>query len=157
MHEYVAALLSSEAIHYTSADAFFERNRHFFGLSSAELQRSQPQEASEARVDELAIATAVQDIADISADHWKVSYLKDKMATIIDEIGKKQLTAMESSNNESTQKSKIASNAVMRWLRWALLASRPGPAMYNTMELLGRDVTLRRLKAAKDIMQHTRD
>ncbi|KAK9423893.1 putative glutamate--tRNA ligase [Seiridium unicorne] len=42
------------------------------------------------------------------------------------------------------------------FLRWVLFAGKPGPAMIPSMQLLGRDEVLRRVRTASDIARHWR-
>ena len=157
MREHVISLLKLEAREYTTPEAFFERFRYFFVLSSEDLQKSRPQKRSDVDEGEVAIATMVQGLEELSTDQWNASELKDKIGTVVERIREKSTPQTYQSNTDQLQNAKTMTAAIMHAMRWALLASPRGPPMGNTMELLGRNVTLQRLRVAKSILQQARE
>ena len=53
---------------------------------------------------------------------------------------------------------KIYANATfLSWLRWAIMDGQPGLGMFAVMELLGRSVTMDRLRTAYGLLEKSKD
>ena len=157
MREHVASLLKTEARQYTTPEAFFERFRYFFVLSTDDLQKSRPQKHSDVDGGEVVIAAMIQGLEELPTDQWNASELNSKIGTVVERIKEQGTPQTYQCTTDQLQNPKTMIVAIMHMIRWALLASPKGPPMCNTMALLGRNVTLQRLRIAESILQQARN
>ena len=128
---------------FTTASTFVERHRPIFGYRQKEPGRA----TTRPRHELFLIAEAAQQIGDVPTDKWSVAVLKSRVASIVQDIVQKDNPNSE--NAENLKDPKYVNNTLFEWLRWAIVDGKHGPSMFDTIELLGRDTTLRRLEAAK--------
>ncbi len=105
-----------------------------------------------------------------SADIAGTPFNKDQLQLISDRLGRLSIVDWPSAKLEHTMRElvldiagidranlgaddvkeevKSVTNALGRYLRWALTGGRPGPAIKLVMVLLGQEVTLQRLREA---------
>ena len=101
----------------------------------------------------MAITTMIQGLEELSTDQWNAPDLSSKIGTVVERIKEQGTPQTYQRTTDQLQNPKTVIAAIMYMMRWALLASPKGPPMGNTMELLGRNVTLQRLRVAKSILQ----
>ena len=87
--------------------------------------------------------TTVQEYFD-RVDHWDWSAenLRKPFESLIDKIAKKSHDDQAQSESDL----RALKNDVQHFLRWALTGGRPGPTLLVTMELLGKEVSLSRIR-----------
>jgi glutamyl-tRNA synthetase len=59
--------------------------------------------------------------------------------------------AADANNSAKTVEDEAVGRELYHYLRWALCAGAPGPGIAETMEILGRAESLRRLKEARQL------
>ena len=127
----------------TSPSTFVERHRSIFGY-----RQSEPDQATDRPRDELLlIAEAAQQVINIPSDQWSVTTLKSRVASVVQDIVQKNNSDRQTA--ETLRNPKYVNNSLLAWLRWAIVDGKHGPGMFDIIELLGRDATLQRLKAAE--------
>jgi hypothetical protein len=138
LRKYIEAILVLEAKQYTSPKDFFERSRSFFTLGTRRASL-QPQ----GQRDEVITTTAAK-LCDVTAVNWNATHLQCKLDSLVQELVNIGI--------EDLQNEKQARIALLHWLRLAIMDAGSGPAMTIVMELLGRDIILRRLQEAQKIV-----
>ncbi|MCJ1281528.1 Glutamate--tRNA ligase mitochondrial [Xylographa opegraphella] len=144
LREFVMALLRMDtSSSFTIASSFVERHRSIFGYRQSEPGRA----IKKPRHELLLIAEAVQQIREVQNDNWSVAVLKNRVASVTQYIVQKDNFNLQSAEN--LKDPNYVNNSLLTWLRWAIVDGQHGPSMFDIMALLGRDTTLRRLKAAQ--------
>ncbi|MCJ1431250.1 Glutamate--tRNA ligase mitochondrial [Xylographa pallens] len=144
LREFVMALLRLEtSSSFTIASRFVERHRSIFGYRQSEPSRAIKRPRHELSL----IAEAALQIRDVPIDEWSVAILKARVASVVQDIVQKD--HYNSENAESLRDFKYVNSSLLAWLRWAIVDGNHGPSMFDIIELLGRDTTLRRLKTAE--------
>ena len=139
MKGFITAILKVDAKSYSGPEAFFERNRNFFYAQPdySEVGREVPDESD--------LSTQIQTrLAATSASDWTMDRLQSEINKIISNISSSETSTSE---EDSSAVQKRTSNRVLQFLRQEVMASRPGPAMSETMAILGRKRTLSRLRS----------
>ena len=77
-------------------------------------------------------------------EQWNEPNLKETLETIALILSKKWGHV----SNERIDLAKASRASVQHFLRWALTGGRPGPNLMLTMDILGRDVSLKRIEDA---------
>ncbi|KAJ5785466.1 uncharacterized protein N7503_010678 [Penicillium pulvis] len=149
--EYVAPLLRADAKSYTTAPEFKERNSTFF---TTKLDRAPYEPTSVSKspsppsVPMQALHTAAAALALVPPSHWTIETHRFN----VNSYDGSDAVTMSSEMTGSTDK--VFKKELYHYLRWALSASAPGPGIPETMTILGRDETVRRLQDAKALTQH---
>ena len=165
---YVRDILWAEAKQYTDPKDFIDRNTYFWiaptpetliekmpalRLHNVPIIASQPSSA--------ALTPFFSNFSEIAEKDWKAAEIKSWIETITEqvtsrsyvELAKKQaLLSPEETNSAKIQWSKVWNKLVYQYLRWALMGGVHGPTAAETMRILGRRETFRRLDVAKELL-----
>lgn len=157
LSEYVAPLLRADAKSYTTASEFLERNSTFF---TTELDRppytpaSTPLSPSDltptASIPMVSLHTAAAAFTLVPSAHWT---LETHRTNITSYDGSESVLLPSELQDAPIAVDKLFKKELYHYLRWALSASAPGPGIPETMAILGRDETVRRLQEAKALTQ----
>ncbi|KAJ5165990.1 hypothetical protein N7492_006286 [Penicillium capsulatum] len=154
LSEYIAPLIRADAKSYTTAAEFIDRNATFF---TRELDRApytftstiSPSDSTPSvPVQALQIAAAALTL--VPPAHWTVETHRTNISSY---DGSDSVVVPETSTTPVST-DKIFKKELYHYLRWALSASAPGPGIPETMAILGREETVRRVQDAKTL---TRD
>lgn len=135
----VAALLRVDAGNYTTPQEFFERNYQFLCFDP-------PKEYSPVLNEDTLIyhlGIIVNHFGTVSSAQWEEEHLKRAYEELIDDFSH----AWGDYLDKPIDRSKACKNSVQHFLRLTLMGGRPGPVLMLTMELLGREESLRRMKS----------
>lgn len=150
LSDMVSPLLQADAKSYTTATDFVTRNSTFFTttISRPEYTPTTP----EIPISSLHTASAALTL--IPPIHWTTQTHKSNI-TSYDGASALNETPSEALDAESrVAADKSFKKELYHYLRWTLSASAPGPGIPETMAILGREETLRRLDEAREL---TRD
>ncbi|MCJ1388184.1 Glutamate--tRNA ligase mitochondrial [Xylographa bjoerkii] len=148
VREFLMALLRLDtSSSFATASSFVERNRSIFGCRRCESGRARTFQGERPRQEVLLIAEAARQIGDVPTDQWSAAGLKSRVASVVQDVVQKDHFNPE--NAESSKDAKHVNQSLLAWLRWAIVDGQKGPSMFDIIELLGRDTTLRRLEAAE--------
>ena len=170
LEAYLAPLLRADAKSYTTAQEFIQRNSTFFTTtlerppytpaSSPNDKPSPTGEQTQPTVRISALHTAATALSFVPESHWNVETHRYNISSYdgSDTINPTSVPENSSSSDPeiSPEKVRIAADKTFKkelyhYLRWALCASAPGPGIPETMEILGRAETVRRLREAKEL------
>lgn len=141
LEKYIEQLLKVDAKSYSTPGAFYKDNIHFFIEPSWQpYSNPDPQTASTAE-----LGDAAQRLMDTAAEDWTATILGSRM---------KDIVAEECARLGSTDKAsnKAYNKLFTGYMRWILLAGMRGPGIAASMELLGREVSLKRLEGARKLI-----
>ena len=127
---YVSSILGADAKNYQSPIQFIKRNVHFFQPLRNPLSRYQPLSLN---IPLSYLRTIASALSLVPAQHWTANTSKQNIVA---------LAAPEDIDLKAWNKEKY------HFLRWALAGGAEGPGVPQTMEILGRDVSVRRLSDA---------
>ncbi|RAL14905.1 glutamate--tRNA ligase MSE1 [Aspergillus homomorphus CBS 101889] len=157
---YITALLQSDAKSYTTAEHFIARNQTFFH-STKNMNRPMYTPASSpsstypptsTAIPISTLHTAATAFSLVPSAHWTVETHRANIAAY---DGSAAILSDNTDHfeNEESRKSadKFFKKELYHYLRWALSAGAPGPGIPETMAILGRDETVRRLQHAKTL------
>ncbi|MCJ1377020.1 Glutamate--tRNA ligase mitochondrial [Xylographa soralifera] len=148
LREFLISLLRLDtSSSFTTASSFVERHRSIFGYRQSEPDRARMFQTERPRHEIRLIAEAAQHIGDVPRDQWSVAALKSQIASVVQDIVRKDHFNQE--NAESLKDAKYVNNSLLAWIRWAIVDGQKGPSMFDIIELLGRNTTLQRLEAAE--------
>ena len=143
-----ATLLLVDAANYITPQGFFERNAHFFCRKTERPYARRPDDYLLKRD----ICVIERQFQEIPVERWNEDSLKKVFDCVIDEMWK----AWEVDRDRDSSRMRECRNAIQHFLRWALVGGSPGPALIFSMSLLGRDVSLARIKDATAAFQTLR-
>ena len=149
----VAKVLRADAKQYTSPEAFLKRNWHFFfqlsiPLDDADNELFQPLAVVDIIRDDI-MASSVDRLDEIPTDQWKAARLKEELIDIVDKICETEYETLTQGELDCLKNQKIVNGMLHHWLRQATVGGLAGPGMPDTMALLERETSLRRIHAAK--------
>lgn len=161
----VRAITWADSQNYSSPDKFIFRHVYMFTRPpqsvleatrpSMELEHVPPQIA---RL--FAHATLLRfflDLHEIKEQDWNKGELKRCIASIADLGTAKSIGELQGLQIWSEELKHVLKKAwlelVYRYIRWAIMAGMPGPVMAETMGILGRSESIRRLKVAHTILE----
>ena len=98
----------------------------------------------------LALHTAAAALSLVPSAHWNVETHRFNITSY---DGSDSVEIPPEVERSSVATDKVFKKELYHYLRWALSASAPGPGMPETMTILGRDETVRRLQDAKTLTQ----
>ncbi|KAB8069319.1 glutamyl-tRNA synthetase [Aspergillus leporis] len=162
--EYIAPLLRADAKSYTNASEFVQRNSTFFTttlnrptytpVTSTNKTQSQPQSA----IPMAALHIAAAALSLVPQSHWTINTHKFNIASYdgASAIIPEEPDADVYGSSEEAVKTRVTADKTFKkelyhYLRWALSASAPGPGIPETMVILGRAESLRRLQEAREM------
>lgn len=152
LSEYITPLLRADAKSYTTAQEFVGRNATFFTteLDRAPYTPATATSASTPSVPMHALHTAAAALTLVPSAHWDIETHRSNISSY---DGSESVVLPAGTDNSSKASDKIFKKELYHYLRWALSASAPGPGIPETMTILGREETLRRLQDAKTLTQ----
>ncbi|KAE8346449.1 hypothetical protein BDV24DRAFT_158682 [Aspergillus arachidicola] len=159
--EYLPLLLRADAKSYTNASEFVQRNSTFFTTTLNRPPYAPAASASKSpsqTVPMTALHTAAAALSLVPEAHWTIESHKfnitsyDGASSILPE----ESDAGAHGSPEEVEKARVAADKTFKkelyhYLRWALSASAPGPGIPETMVILGRAESLRRLQEAQQM------
>ena len=138
MKDLIAAILKVDAKSYYPLETFFERHKNFF------LEEPDYNEADRgARFDNDLSFRIQERLAMIPESNWTADQLQSEIRKIVSDITSDENPISE---EERAAGEKRVSSRVIHFLRQEIMGSKAGPAMSATMEILGRERTLSRLR-----------
>lgn len=145
--EYLGPLLRADAKTYTTAPEFLERNATFFTtkLDGAAYIPTTAQSETGPAVPMLALHTAAAALTFVPAEHWNIEMHRFN----INSYDGSDAVVIPEGDSSAVNTDKVFKKEMYHYLRWALSASAPGPGIPETMTILGRDETIRRIQEAK--------
>ena len=162
LSEYISLLLRADAKSYTTASEFAERNSTFL---STKINRppyipasssTSPTSLGLQTVPMSAIHTAAAALTLVPSSHWTIETHRFNINSY---DGSNAVTVSSGAYNAPVAKDKLFKKELYHYLRWALSASAPGPGIPETMAILGRAESVRRIENARaltlDLVQNT--
>lgn len=152
VRDYVQTVLRADRKNYLSPPQFVTRTDYFYheleNKKSWETYANIPQ--SPPKED---IVMAVEQIKQIPAEDWNAETLRQKLLDVVSVWSNSkphQGDAMVKSKEQTTFQI-----CLHHCLRHMIAGGKPGPSTAETMGILGRDVTLRRLNSAIKVAETT--
>lgn len=158
---YITPLLRADAKSYTKPEEFLTRNQTFFTTS---LQRPPYEPAASGKnassgssspvVPLSALHTAAAALSLVPESHWNAETHRfnissyDGAGAVADSVSPADVSDDEAAR---IAKDKAFKKELYHYLRWALSAGAPGPGIPETMEILGRAESVRRLEEARKL------
>ncbi|KAF7716183.1 Glutamate--tRNA ligase, mitochondrial [Penicillium ucsense] len=149
--EYIAPLLRVDAKTYTTAEDFAKRNSTFF-----ETQIERPpytptttSDTNNPTISMQSLHTAAAALTLVPPAHWNIETHRANIAM----YNGSSATTSTTEDADITLSDKTFKKELYHYLRWALSASAPGPGIPETMTILGRNETIRRIQDAKALTQ----
>lgn len=152
MSEYIAPLIRADAKSYTDAKDFAQRNSTFFTttLDRAPYTPAAPPSSSPSpEVPIQALHTAAAALTLVPPAHWNIETHRfninsyDGSDSVVLPVSELEALVAPITTD------KVFKKELYHYLRWALSASAPGPGIPETMAILGRNETIRRMQDAK--------
>ncbi|GLA45241.1 hypothetical protein CBS147343_10845 [Aspergillus niger] len=156
LQTYIAPLLRADAKSYTNAADFTTRNSTFFTQS---LTRSPYTPSSTTNTILLtSLHTASLALTLVPPAHWTLETHRANITaydgTTPDDSSPTDTLTPEESTKAQKAADKAFKKELYHYLRWALSAGAPGPGIPETMAILGREETVRRVQEAKELTAH---
>lgn len=181
---YIESIVYADALsmNYTTPSNFIERNRYFFSTptsqslrdnTSALRLRSVPVEVTSVVPQVLpALLKGVDKFQDLEEGKWTKTAIKELTNEIIREGAADTIAQLraggvkhmeDSEPGKALEKGEDVKKAVEKswgrlvhgYIRWAVVSGMPGPEGAETMQILGREESLRRLETAKRVAVET--
>ncbi|KAH2182700.1 hypothetical protein KXV74_003488 [Aspergillus fumigatus] len=161
--EYIPPLLKADAKSYTNAPEFVQRNSTFFTTTLTRPPYTPISTHNDTTIPITALHTAAAALALVPASHWTIETHRSNIASYDGSAAvlptpastSPSETAPESPDADAEKARLNADKAFKKdlyhYLRWALSAGAPGPGIPETMEILGRAESLRRLQEAREL------
>ncbi|KKY27749.1 putative glutamyl-trna synthetase [Phaeomoniella chlamydospora] len=139
----IKLLLRADGKNFSNARTFVQRNSNFF----QSLPNLPPYELLDQSIPLPALRTAAATLTFVPASEWTTA---NHFANISAHAGIVSFTNPDPSTEPSDVSSalKIWRKEFYHYMRWALLAGAPGPGIADTMTILGRDESVRRIQQA---------
>ena len=139
LRDVVASMLHIKSLSYLNPQQFVQN----LGFLFKELN-AQTRNIADMKVVDVSLykdlRTAASTLSFVPEEHWEKETLRNHLHQI----------KLEQADPADT---KAATKSMYKFLRWALLGGAPGPDLPSTMEILGRDVSLARIKEAVQLLQ----
>jgi glutamyl-tRNA synthetase len=166
--DYVHDILWADAKKYTTPNEFIERNVYFFSTPTSEILiqsipafklHNVPALASQPQT--FALCPFFATFSKIPPEKWTASELKSLISLITEQASSSSFTELAYQSKQwnqeehqiaTTQWNKAWNKLIHQYLRWALMAGMSGPDGAETMRILGRDESLRRLEVAREVI-----
>ena len=140
LRDHVASVLTEDPRAFYPPEEFVEKNVNFFATA---LQYARPSSNSP---DEFGLFDlAMETLGAIPESDWTSSLIKGKVRFFHEELVRRN----KPPDNTDTAWPKKMKATVLGQLRHALVGGKPGPGVPITMELLGKHITLARLRDRK--------
>ncbi|KAL4807609.1 hypothetical protein BDV18DRAFT_135657 [Aspergillus unguis] len=147
LSELVAPLLKADAKSYTNASEFVSRNSTFFTtpISRPEYTPTSPD------IPISTLHTAAAALSLVPGAHWNTPTHKFNISSYDGASAVLEDAPADLDAKARTAADKTFKKELYHYLRWALSAGAPGPGIPETMSILGREETIRRLDEARDL------
>ncbi|GFF47830.1 glutamate--tRNA ligase, mitochondrial [Aspergillus lentulus] len=161
--EYIPPLLKADAKSYTNASEFVQRNSTFFTTTLTRPPYTPTPTQDGTTIPIAALHTAAAALTLVPASHWTIETHRSNIASYDGSAAVLPAPASASpgetapeSTDADAEKSRVNADKAFKkelyhYLRWALSAGAPGPGIPETMEILGRAESLRRLQEAREL------
>ncbi|RHZ44743.1 glutamate--tRNA ligase MSE1 [Aspergillus thermomutatus] len=157
--EYIPPLLKADAKSYTNAPEFVQRNSTFFTTALNRPPYTPIPTPNGTTIPITALHTAAAALTLVPASHWTIETHRsniasyDGSAAVLPASPGGGATESADADAEKTRVNadKAFKKELYHYLRWALSAGAPGPGIPETMEILGRAESLRRLQEAREL------
>jgi hypothetical protein len=147
IRSYIADVIKADAKQYASATDFYERNKNFFKKSNDMDMLPCPEDVAYWSTCNL------HEILELgNRATWDQEELKKSIHVMVERFiasNKPDHLVLTQGTKDNHQAIEGLKKSLSRYLRWALMNSRPGPPIALTMELLGREETTRRIRHAQ--------
>ncbi|KAI9774761.1 MAG: Glutamate--tRNA ligase mitochondrial [Geoglossum umbratile] len=154
LRDYVSAILRADSENFTTAESFWERNSYFFApivIGHYLARRGEGTMIHSVPVHDL--VRCARQIEFIPPESWNSSTIKDRISEIV--ATSSEAKCLESNEQEEGKCSKLLKRTQKEWniafhhyLRWAIAEGKQGPAIGEAMAILGRDISLERIREA---------
>ncbi|GFF83635.1 glutamate--tRNA ligase, mitochondrial [Aspergillus udagawae] len=159
--EYIPPLIKADAKSYTNAPEFVQRNSTFFTTTLTRPPYTPISTPNGTNIPITALHTAAAALSLVPASHWTIETHRSNITSYDGSAAVLPASASPGGNapeNTDVDAEKARVNAdkafkkeLYHYLRWALSAGAPGPGIPETMEILGRAESLRRLQEAREL------
>ncbi|KAF3483276.1 glutamyl-tRNA synthetase [Arthroderma uncinatum] len=153
LDKYVASLLREGARSYTTAKDFISQNISFFTQTmdrppyTSAAAAKNPSTYIQPAVPISTLHTAAAALSMVPEEHWTV---ETHRANISSYIFSDSPASTSDGDATSAKMEQDARKELFHYLRWALSGGAPGIGIPASMEILGRDETIRRLQSARE-------
>ncbi|KAE8145370.1 Glutamyl-tRNA synthetase [Aspergillus avenaceus] len=154
--EYIPPLLKADAKSFTTAPEFLTRNSTFFTTTLSRPAYAPKDPKSNVPITSLHTATAALTL--VPESHWTIPTHKQNITSYdgASALLPEPLSPTDGKEVQEEGEARITADKTFKkelyhYLRWALSGSAPGPGIPETMVILGRDESLRRLKEARQL------
>ncbi|PBP27926.1 glutamyl-tRNA synthetase [Diplocarpon rosae] len=169
--DFVRQILNADAQNYLNPADFIQRNEYMFATpTEARLREKVPLfklhnvPSGVPFVPEQKTITLFTSLSAIPDEDWKLAAVRERLAWIIKQGTDVSIAALNEAQGRSVDRrtdelekvvQKSWGKLVHGYLRWAITAGQPGPDGAETMVILGRDETIKRLKLADAVIRKT--
>ncbi|KAL4911948.1 hypothetical protein BDW62DRAFT_195811 [Aspergillus aurantiobrunneus] len=155
--ELVAQLLKADAKSYTNAAEFITRNSTFFTTTLSRPLYTPT--TSTIPISSLHTASAALTL--VPNSHWTIPTHKFNISSYDGASAILENQGSAATGDSEPEKARVAADKAFKkelyhYLRWALSAGAPGPGIPETMAMLGREETVRRLREARELTREAR-
>ncbi|KAI9845523.1 MAG: Glutamate--tRNA ligase mitochondrial [Sclerophora amabilis] len=153
LRSYIAAILRADAKNFTNAKSFLDNNSYYFETPQSAGYRDLDQDGKAIHpipTSELSAAAGL--LEHVPSDRWTAQTIKERITDILTTSSQDPNPKIEGDlrspkpDQKPSQLQKAWSKALHHYLRWSIAAGKPGPAISETMEILGREESLSRLR-----------
>lgn len=152
VRDVVRRLLQADAKSYTTPEEFINRNKTFF-IAPSNRPAYEPAANGSPTVPISALHTAAAALSLVPEAHWTIENhrfnIKAYNAVPPPTQTKPAIADEESSADSIIAQDKAFKKELYHYLRWALSAGAPGPGIPETLTILGRAESVRRLEEAR--------
>jgi len=162
--DYIYDIVRADAQNYTNPSEFVIRNAYFFEAPKPEhliatihsfklrnVPRGVTTDLSAAK-----ILLFFDSFSDIPESDWNTDELKSWTKSIIEQASIGSINELKYVQKWTQELETVMKNAwgklVHQYIRWAMVAGMPGPDSSETMRILGKEESIRRLDLARDVM-----
>ncbi|WEW61248.1 Glutamate--tRNA ligase mitochondrial [Emydomyces testavorans] len=156
LREYISSILREGARSYTNPTEFLANNKSFFtqSLNRPPYTRATTRTTPLRLIPISALHTATAALSMVPTSHWNVETHRSNIAacTYTDRNlpHRPDLSSSSSEQSENATQQQLFRKELYHFLRWALSGGAPGLGIPSTMEILGREESVRRLGEAME-------
>jgi glutamyl-tRNA synthetase len=159
LFQYISLLLRADAKSYTNVEEFLSRNNTFFTTSlnrppyvaTSSKKSSHAETSSSVHVPVSTLHIAATALCLVPESHWTAETHRLNIASYNGAAAVDFLDSDKSVAEEDLAADRAFKRELYHFLRWALSAGAPGPGIPETMEILGRTESIRRLEEARGL------
>ncbi|KAL4871070.1 hypothetical protein BDV12DRAFT_37244 [Aspergillus spectabilis] len=148
----ITSLLQADAKSFTNAHEFITRNSTFFTTTLSRPPYTPT--SSSILIPILSLHTAAAVLTLVPDSHWTISTHKSNISLY--DGASSVLENTPPAAETDAEKARVTADKAFKkelyhYLRWALSAGKPGPGIPETMVIIGREETVRRLREAMEL------